>query len=232
MFIFGLPGTIKLKMNILLRAAIREMIPFYSKRFQNSNQYWQDRYKFGGTSGKGSRGKLAVEKAALVNALCQTYNIGTIVEFGSGDGVCASMFDTGRYIGFDISDVAIEFAKDRCPDRNKHRFFNYSKLSADEINATVLQNRLPGSVMSLSMDVIFHLVEDDVFYKYIDTLCKAPSDYIVVRSSDIDGCPHAHYRDRAYSQILIEKYGLKLIEWHRLPADGEHSAYSFKVFGR
>lgn len=232
MFIFGMPGTTKLKLSLILRAGIRELIPFYSKRFVNSKLYWKDRYKFGGNSGKGSRGKIAQEKAEYMNSFCRRNNIETIVEFGCGDGVCASMLDAARYIGFDISDTALKFARDRCPDENRFRFFNSMGLMSDEINKIVLENRLPGKLVNLSMDVIFHLVEDDVFKNYLDIIAGAPGDFVVIRSSDIDGAPKGHYRARAYSKILTGNYGLKLLESHTSQADIADSAYHFKTFGR
>jgi hypothetical protein len=228
MFIFGMGGSTKLKLSILLRGAFREIFPSYTKRFVNSNQYWNDRYKFGGTSGKGSRGKVAIEKAAFVEAFCKKQNIDTIVEYGCGDGFCASLINVKRYIGFDISDTAISFAKDRCAKLKSHTFFNYSNLSFDETAYIVKTQAVSNDILNLSMDVIFHLVEDEIFEKYVRTLSYSPAKYTLILSSDHDGCTYGHYRDRSYSHILSEKYGLKLKYTHAEQIAGKN----FKVFER
>jgi hypothetical protein len=234
--IFELPGSPILKMDILVRQAIRELSLGYTKRFENSNQYWKNVYKWGGNSGKGSRGDLAAEKADFVNAFCRAHDIDTVVEFGSGDGVCASMIEVERYIGFDISDTALKFARSRCQNQDTHRLFNYDKWTLEQIRSKVSENKLSDNILNLSMDVMYHLVEDKVLNQYIDCLCKTPSKYVAVFSTDpgVDGSAARHVRQRAYSPILLSKYGLRLVQAQPLKSDHDHAdgGRPFKVFSR
>ena len=54
--------------------------------FNNSTEYWKNRYNLGGNSGDGSYGELAQFKAEFLNKFVTDKNIKTIIEFGSGDG--------------------------------------------------------------------------------------------------------------------------------------------------
>ena len=84
------------------------------------------------------------------------------------------------------------------------------------------------------MDVMYHLVEDEMFNQYVDYLCGMPSKYVAVFATDFDTMAIRHCRNRAYSQVLINKYGLKLLLTQALKSDkywpdGERP---FKVFSR
>ena len=56
-----------------------------SKSFQNSEEYWIQRYNSGGNSGAGSYSKLAEFKAEIINDYIKDNNITTIIEYGCGD---------------------------------------------------------------------------------------------------------------------------------------------------
>jgi hypothetical protein len=54
--------------------------------------------------------------------------------------------------------------------------------------------------LALSLDVIFHLVEEDVFVAYMRDLFACARDYVVVYSSDFDmSGPEPHMRHRAFT---------------------------------
>lgn len=81
--------------------------------FQNSAQYWQDRYKLGGTSGAGSYGRLAQFKADFLNNFVRENAIQTVVEYGCGDGAQLSLAQYPSYTGFDVSSLAVENCRRR-----------------------------------------------------------------------------------------------------------------------
>lgn len=54
--------------------------------FRGSAQYWERNYACGGTSGPGSYGTLAEGKAASLNAFVHEHAVGSVIEFGCGDG--------------------------------------------------------------------------------------------------------------------------------------------------
>jgi hypothetical protein len=53
---------------------------FPSRRFQNSKQYWEKRYRSGGGSGSGSYNNLAVFKAEIINAFIKENDVKSVVE--------------------------------------------------------------------------------------------------------------------------------------------------------
>ncbi|HFK5799472.1 TPA: hypothetical protein ACG0L7_003353 [Enterobacter hormaechei subsp. oharae] len=54
--------------------------------FRHSAQYWDDRYRLAGNSGAGSYGRLADFKANVLNDFVAREKIGSVAEFGCGDG--------------------------------------------------------------------------------------------------------------------------------------------------
>jgi len=97
--------------------------------FPGSADYWRQRYKAGGTSGAGSYHKLAKFKAEVLNAFVKEHGIRTIIEYGCGDGNQLSLSEYPSYIGFDVSQKAIEICRGIfCNDKTK-RFCLMARLS-------------------------------------------------------------------------------------------------------
>jgi len=158
--------------------------------FNNSESYWIERYQAGGNSGQGSYNELAEFKAEILNKFVDQKNIKSVIEFGCGDGNQLKLCEYPAYLGFDISPDAIArckeiFKKDRTKDFDL--LSNYSNEMAE---------------LSLSLDVIFHLVEDQVFDEYMLRLFEASEKYVIIYSSDyeensiLDG---AHIRHRKFT---------------------------------
>ena len=61
--------------------------------------------------------------------------------------------------------------------------------------------------LSLSLDVIYHLIEDDVFEKYISDLFTSSTMFVVAYSSNYDGTysTAVHVKHRRFTD-WIEKY--------------------------
>ncbi len=189
-----------------------------------SQQYWIARYRWGGHSGRGSQGRIAAAKSAFVTEFCRTHGVNSLVELGSGDGVCAAAIEVPSYLGLDISEAAIAAARARS-NPGTHCFVNIAGLKSDGILDLVLRETGELPQASLSMDVILHLVEDEVFEDYMRALFSVASKYIVVFSSDADERGERHVRHRAWSQWFAEHYPVRLIR-----SDGEGLAAHFKVF--
>lgn len=154
----------------------------------NSQRYWEERYKSGGYSGAGSVGRLAYFKASTLNAFVSHYHIQTIIEFGCGDGAQLSLADYPSYVGIDVSTTAISNCRARFQaDRNKH----FHVLS-DFPNPRDFD-------LSLSLDVIYHLIEDEVFSRYMEVLFAASRRYVIIYSSNMNAVRAAHVRDRCFT---------------------------------
>ena len=100
---------------------------FINLTFPGSLNYWESRYRDGGTSGSGSFGRLAEFKANVINSFVQNNNIGSVIEFGCGDGNQLSLASYPSYIGLDTSHKAIELCKKR---------FKEDKSKSGDLTAT------------------------------------------------------------------------------------------------
>lgn len=140
-------------------------------------KYWEERYKSGGTSGRGSYDKDLVNfKANTVNNLILKYNVKSLVDFGCGDGNQIQFINVpGLYLGVDISNTAIKKAKRL--KNNKDKLFQFFE------NTTIKSQSFD---MSLSLDVIFHLIDDDSFNEYMRCLFNASNNLVVIYSSNYE----------------------------------------------
>ena len=153
----------------------------------DSKDYWESRYQQGNSSGSGSTGRLAEFKAETINKFCSEHDIQTVVEWGCGDGNQLSLMDYPDYLGLDVSGKAIDMCKKRFLEDSRKRFM----LIDEKLSITQRYD------LALSLDVIFHLVEDKVFHEYMDNLFSSSKRYVCIYSNDTDmpaWCPHMRFR--------------------------------------
>jgi hypothetical protein len=129
--------------------------------FNSSADYWERNYRLGQTSGPGSYGALARGKADFLNDFVRTRELQTVTEFGCGDGYQLSLSEYPTYIGLDVSRSAINLCRKRFADDMTKSFFLYDG------GCYVDHARIFSAELAISLDVIFHLVEDNVFEKYL-----------------------------------------------------------------
>src|SRR5688572_13218080 len=94
-------------------------------RFPGSSPYWNKRYEGGGTSGAGSYGRLASFKADFLNNFVQEHDVGSVIEFGCGDGAQLGLAAYPKYIGLDVSPTAIKLCVSRFAGDSTKSFFLY-----------------------------------------------------------------------------------------------------------
>ena len=143
------------------------------KPFAGSEAYWTARYESAGSSGPGSYNKLAEFKAEVLNDFVKQKNITTIIEYGRGDGNQLKLAAYPSYIGFEISPRAIALCENAFIGDPTKKF----KLMKDYQGET--------AQLTLSLDVIFHLVEDQVFEEHMRKLFEF---FRVVRGHIFLGC--------------------------------------------
>lgn len=153
------------------------------KRFPGSERYWDERYARGGTSGAGSTSRLAAFKANVVNEFVAEHGVETVIEYGSGDGGQLRLARYPSYLGFDVSPTAVELCRESFADDPTKRF----ELMGDYAGET--------AQLTLSLDVLYHLIEDEVFEAYMRRLFDSSERFVIVYSSDYDG-PHQHHERR------------------------------------
>jgi hypothetical protein len=175
-------------------AARLSQLPVFARArrlaFPGSGSFWEAVYREGGTSGPGSYGRLAEFKAEILNEFVRTRNIRTVIEFGCGDGAQLQRASYPDYVGVDVATVSI----DRCSGLFAHdpskRFYLADALPKD----------LDAFDLTLSLDVIYHLVEDSVFDAYMRRLFGIAQSYVVIYSSNYDALTNAlHVRHRKFT---------------------------------
>lgn len=157
--------------------------------FESSASYWEERYRYGGNSGAGSYNRLAEFKAGVLNQFVATHGISDIIEFGSGDGAQLGLAKYPRYTGVDVSHTAVAASRQLFAENPSIRFLHTSEYSYEE--------KAP---LALSLDVIYHLVEDDVFHQYMHRLFNAATRYVIIYSSNEEkASPSPHLRHRKFT---------------------------------
>lgn len=155
--------------------------------FSNSSQYWDDRYNTGGNSGAGSYGRLARFKADVLNDFVIKHAISSVVEYGCGDGAQLEMANYSEYTGFDVSPQAVALCRNKFSGRQNYQFFETKILLDNE-----------GSFdLAISLDVIYHLIEDDVYDAYMKRLFASSSKFVIIYSNNIEkkfDAPHVRGR--------------------------------------
>lgn len=150
--------------------------------------YWERRYATGGNSGAGSRGESAQAKAVFVNDVIVRYGVRSLVDWGCGDGHQAALLDIDDYLGIDISATAIAWCMAKMPHRQWLRLDPHTAIRVG------VQAEL-----ALSMDVIFHLVDDDDYHTHLSALFTSAWRLVVIHSTDFDGEPNGHMRHRRFT---------------------------------
>lgn len=202
---------------------------FLSKRktpqpFPGSAEYWEKRYSTGGNSGVGSYAFFAEFKADVLNRFVDAHDVRTVIEFGCGDGNQLRLAKYPTYLGFDVSKTVIATCQDtyKSDTGKSFRLMNeYKQEHAD---------------LTLSLDVIYHLVEEDVFDQYMRTLFSASDRFVIIYASDSDdnrGYEGTHIRHRKFTKWIQKNRP----DWHllehlpnRYPYRGDYRKGSFADF--
>jgi SAM-dependent methyltransferase len=159
--------------------------------------YWQWRYRSGGTSGAGSRGRLAAFKAEIVNGVIAANQIRSVIDLGCGDGVQMAMIgadaDGPRYLGVDVSPDALALCL--ALGRGNRRFLLYDDFAAAMPAHT--------AELAISMDVIYHLTDDAVYHHYLDDLFACAERMVLIYASNINATPRdTHVRHRCFTDTI------------------------------
>ena len=194
------------------------------RQFSGSEQYWIERYGKGGNSGRGSYNKLAEFKADVLNNFVKEHDVKSVIEYGCGDGNQLSLTTYERYIGFDVSLVALS----RCKRIFQNDGTKSFKLMND-YNAETAE-------LTLSLDVVYHLIEDEVFESYMRRLFDSSTRFVLIYSSnrsEQDRIPVPHVKHRKFTAWVDEHiHGWRLIRHipNRYPYTDNNEEESFADF--
>lgn len=202
-----------------LRKIIREIFRSkITKQFNNSSEYWEDRYYYGGNSGRGSYEEDAKIKANFLNATAKEFNLNNVIDIGCGDGNNLSLFDSYNYFGIDLSETVISKNKKKFIN-NKEKNFILLKNNYTSIIKKINKNIIRNESIILSFDVILHLVENHIYEKHLDFINKIDAAFCLVVSSNknVDyNLSIPHVRHRNYSKDF-EFNGWNLINSKKIP---------------
>jgi SAM-dependent methyltransferase len=180
----------------------------FGKKYKNTNfdskKFWESRYRSGENSGDGSYGKLAEFKANVINEflILKYLEINTTIELGCGDGNQISYIKYKNYLGLDVSKTAVEICKRKFAGDNSKNFTLMSEVGEKIFD------------LGVSLDVIYHLVEDQVYFDYMEKLFNLSDKYVIIYSSNTEILGNGHVRHRNFSNwikvykpdwILVEK---------------------------
>ena len=163
--------------------------------FTDSADYWERRYKRGGDSGIGSYGHLAEFKAEFLNAFVDRNNVHSVIEYGCGDGNQLRLSNYPQYIGFDVSHNAINRCRTLYVDDSTKSFRHVNEYAGET------------APLTLSLDVLYHLVEDSIFDSYMHRLFDSSTRFVIIYSSNVDSDPATnskHVRHREFSSWVAQ----------------------------
>ncbi|HEY3835887.1 MAG TPA: methyltransferase domain-containing protein [Bryobacteraceae bacterium] len=159
----------------------------------SSSEYWEGRYRAGGTSGMGSVGRLARFKAATINRFIADNAITSVVDLGCGDASQLELLQLpADYVGVDVSPAALASCTARFPGR---RFVQPGELRT-----------ISPADLTMALDVIYHLIEDSVFAATLSTLFSWATRFVVIYASNLDAAsPSPHVRHRRFTDRIAAK---------------------------
>lgn len=171
----------------------------YKKRevFKDSESYWIERYNKGGNSGAGSYDNYAEFKADVINNFVKKNEVKKILEFGCGDGNQLIYYKFNEYIGYDISLNVIKLCRETFK-KDKSKTFDIIKNYKDE-----------SADLTISIDVIYHLIEDSVFNDYMELLFNSSTRFVIIYSSNsnnLNSCSEPHVKHRNFSSWIDKNH--------------------------
>ncbi len=196
---------------------------YKTPKFPGSKDYWENRYRNSNNSGSGSYGRLADFKAEVLNDFVKKNNIKSILEFGCGDGNQLSFANYPNYIGVDVSVTAIELCKAKFDTDTTKAFYLAKDFQEKEVKVELV----------LSLDVLFHLIEDHVFETYMEDLFKTATHYVIIYSSNYEENIAPHVRSRKFTDWVdknqMDSWVLKQTiknKYQFNPDDPDHTSMS------
>lgn len=168
--------------------------------FPGSVAYWERRYRSGGNSGAGSYSKFAEYKAAVINAFVAEHSIRSVIEFGCGDGNQLRLAVYRKYLGLDVSAAAIALCKSAFSSDRTKSFRTLQEYAGDQAE------------LGLSLDVVYHLIENDVFSRHIELLFRAATRYVIIYSSNTDR-NSGHDGEHVFHRRFTDYVATQIPEW-------------------
>ena len=187
----------------------------------DSAAFWEERYAAGGNSGLGSRGDNARRKADYLNGFVKDYEIRSVVEFGCGDGYQLSLANYPDYVGFDVSETAVEKCRTLFALDSHKRFY-------------LLPTVWPvAAELSLSLDVIYHLPEESVYEQHLKVVFSSATRFVMLYTTDSDNVdPSLYTADHVKHRPVCRDVTQRFPGWMLMDCEPKPNGVDFYMYQR
>ena len=136
-------------------------------------------------------------KAKIINGFINKNQIQSIIDLGCGDGNQLNYYDIKqrKYCGYDVSDDLIDKLKLIYRGRDNYSFLKYNE-----------KDQLNDSMLTMSIDVIYHLIDDESYFEYMNLLFTKSNKYVIIYSSNFDHDQKNHIKHRKFSEYVEENF--------------------------
>ena len=196
-----------------------------SVAFSSSEAYWEKRYLEGGNSGPGSYNRLAAFKAEVINTFIKNHQVVTVIDFGFGDGNQLRLLKVPTYLGFEVSDSAVSRCQQIFRGDDSKTFKHLREYSGEQADLT------------MSLDVLYHLVEDRAFDDHMMKLFSSARKYVAIYASNFEedeaSAVLPHVKRRKFTPWVGEhrpEFQLKELVPNQYPFDGDAKTTSRAEF--
>ncbi|WP_337035043.1 class I SAM-dependent methyltransferase [Paenibacillus illinoisensis] len=135
--------------------------------------YWEQTYRSGETSGRGSYGVLAEFKAEIVNRLIQQEGITSVIEFGCGDGNQLQLMHYKEYLGVDVAASSVRLCASKFATDSSKSFMLYTP--GLWINRGFLTADL-----TVCLDVLYHITDETDFRNTLYDILHSSKEWVVL----------------------------------------------------
>jgi len=169
-----------------------------------TRDYWEKRYKTGGNSGFGSHDAGSVKfKGDYISNLIKKYGVETLFDYGCGDGnQLPAIKGYTNYFGYDIAANVVDLCKSKfVGDETKFFSSNLSDILIRKYD------------MAISMDVTYHIIEEELFELYLDNLFNAGNIVVLFTTNNDSKTSLSHHHPRKVIDYIGNKFtDFKLID--------------------
>jgi len=137
--------------------------------------FWEQRYAAGGNSGAGSYDEYANFKARFLNAFVEKNSVRRVIEFGHGDGNQLALARYPEYVGVDVSKTIVRKVSEKFRADTSKRFV---------VSTDYRRTDFAPFDLAMSLDVIYHLVDDGIFDHYMRRLFAASNRFVIIFATD------------------------------------------------
>lgn len=147
-------------------------------RFKSSKDYWEKWHKKNLKLQDFEINSQLENKIKYLNSWIDQYNIDSIIDFGCGTSPYIENLKCKNYLGVDVSETAIKVCQNKFKNDPSKRFNLMNKRIEEK------------SIMTVSLDVVYYLVEDNVFNQYMLNLFNSSNRFVIIYSTNYN-----HYNE-------------------------------------